>query len=464
MFETKIYVNRRKQLKDQIQSGLILLLGNEESPMNYQGNTYAYRQDSSFLYYFGHDVPGLSAIIDVDNNQEIIFGYDFTVDDIVWMGPQETMTRKAQKVGVKQAEALEKLEERVKEALQQNRKVHYLPQYRHDNIMKMEKVTGIHSSVVNDNVSKELIKAVVAQRSIKSDEEIAQVEMALEISYDMNTLAMKISRPGIYEKEVAGVVEGLVLSKGHLVSFPVIFTIHGEVLHGHSHENLMKTGDMLVLDSGAESPLHYASDITRTFPVSGKFTEIQKDIYNVVLAAQKGAIEKMKPGTSFRDVHLHAAKIIADGMKQLGYMKGNIDDAVAAGAHALFFPHGLGHQMGLDVHDMEGLGEDYVGYDDEFKRSDQFGLAYLRFAKKLEPGLVLTVEPGIYFMPELIDLWKSQHKFTEFINYEKVEKNIGFGGIRIEDDVLITENSYRVLGKPIPKTVAEVEEECGKTI
>jgi len=464
MFESKTYINRRKQLKNQIQSGLILLLGNEESPMNYTDNTYAYRQDSSFLYYFGHDVPGLSAIIDVDNNQEIIFGYDFTVDDIVWMGPQKTMIEKAQKVGVEQAEPLEKLEERVKNALQQKRKVHYLPQYRYDNIMKMEKLTGIHSSVVNDNVSTELIKAVVAQRSIKSDEEIAQIEMALDISYDMNTLAMNISRPGIYEKEVAGAVEGLVLAKGHLISFPVIFTIHGEVLHGHSHENLMKKGDILVLDSGAESPLHYASDITRTFPVSGKFTEIQKDIYNIVLAAQEGAIEKMTPGTSFRDVHLRSAKIIADGMKQLGFMKGNTDDAVSAGAHALFFPHGLGHQMGLDVHDMEGLGEDYVGYNDEIKRSDQFGLAYLRFAKKLEPGFVLTVEPGIYFMPELIDQWKSQQKFTEFINYDKVEKTIGLGGIRIEDDVLITENGYRILGKPIPKTIAEVEEECGKKI
>ena len=328
--------------------------------------------------------------------------------------------------------------------------------------MKIEQLTGVHNSLINDFTSQELIKAVVAQRSIKSDEEVEQIETALDISYEMNTLAMKMSRPGIYEKEVAGAIEGLVLSHGSQISFPVIFTVRGEVLHGHSHENLMKDGDLLVLDSGAESPLHYASDITRTFPVSGKFTEIQKELYNIVLDAKQGAIEMMRPGILFKDVHLHAAKIITDGLKQLGFMKGNADDALAAGAHALFFPHGLGHQLGLDVHDMEGLGENYVGYNHKLKRSDQFGLAYLRFAKKLKPGLVLTVEPGIYFMPELIQQWKSQKKNTEFIDYDKVEKTIGFGGIRIEDDVLVTEDGHRVLGKPIPQTVDDVEELCGE--
>ena len=462
MFESKIYINRRKQLKDQIKSGLILFLGNEESPMNYPANIYTFRQDSSFLYYWGLDFPGLTAIIDVDNNQEIIYGYDFTVDDIVWMGPQQTMAEKAKRVGVDLSEPLEKLEEKIKQALHQGRKFHYLPQYRHDNIIKIEKLTGIHNSAVNDNVSKDLIKAVVSQRSTKSIEEIEQIEIALEISYYMNTIAMKMSKPGIYEKEVAGVVEAFTLSKGSMVSFPVIFSIHGEVLHGHSHENLMKEGDLLVLDSGAESPLHYASDITRSFPVSGKFTSIQKDIYNVVLAAQEEAIEMIRPEVSFKNVHLHAATVIAQGMKQLGFMKGNTDDAVSAGAHALFFPHGLGHAMGLDVHDMEGLGEDFVGYNDKVKRSDQFGLAYLRFAKNNKPGFVLTVEPGIYFMPELIEQWKSQNKFTEFINYEKVEKTIGFGGIRIEDDVLVTKDGHRVLGKPIPKKVEDVEEYCNK--
>lgn len=460
MFDKNTYIQRRAKLKKQIGSGLILLLGNENSPMNYPANEYQFRQDSSFLYFFGLDFNGLAGVIDVDNDQETIFGYDFSVDDIVWMGPQEKLIDKAKNVGVANAEPTEKLHDKIKDAMKQGRRIHYLPQYRHDNIIKTEKLTGIHNSLVNDYASKELIKAVVVQRSIKSDEEIKQIEMALDISYEMNVLAMKMSRPGIYEYEVAGAVEAAVLSKNSHISFPVIFTTHGEVLHGHSHENLMKEGDILVLDSGAESPLHYASDITRTFPVSGKFTPIQKDIYNVVLAALVKSTEMMRPGILFKDVHLNAAKIVADGMKQLGFMKGNTDDAVAAGAHALFFPHGLGHQLGLDVHDMEGLGENFVGYTDEIKRSAQFGLAYLRFARALESGHVLTVEPGIYFMPELIALWKSEKKHTEFINYDNVEKTVGFGGIRIEDDVLVTKTGHRVLGKPIPKTVEDVEKHC----
>jgi len=460
MFDKKTYIQRRENLKRQVGSGVILLLGNEESPMNYPANTFNFRQDSSFLYFLGLDFPGLAAVIDVDNNEETVFGYDFTVDDIVWMGPQEKLIDKARTVGVATAEPTEKLSEKLKEALKQGRRVHFLPQYRHDNIIKIEKLTGIHNSLINDYASKNLIKAVVAQREIKSYEEIEQIEMALEISYQMYTLAMRQTRPGMYEKEIAAAVEAIVLSKGRYISFPVIFTIHGEVLHGHCHENLMKEGDLLVLDSGAESPLHYASDITRTYPVSGKFASLQKDIYNIILASQLKAIEMMKPGILFRDVHFHAAKIIAEGLKQLGFMKGNIDDAVKEGAHALFFPHGLGHQLGLDVHDMESLGENYVGYTDEIKRSKQFGLAYLRFAKALEPGHVLTVEPGIYFMPELIARWKSEPKFTEFINYDKVEKTIGLGGIRIEDDVLVTKDGHRVLGKPIPKTVEDVERHC----
>jgi len=460
MFKAKTYIDRRKVLKKKLDSGVFLFLGNEESPMNYPANTFHFRQDSSFLYYWGLDFPGLAAIIDIDNNREIIFGYNYTIDDIIWMGPQETLAEKAQQVGVKETRATEELEKYIKDAIRQKQRIYYLPQYRFDNLMKVEHLTGIRSAVVNDYASAELIHAVVSQRVIKEEQEIKQIEMALDISYDMNVLAMKMSKPGMYEKEVAGVVEGLVLSRGSQVSFPIIFTIHGEVLHGHSHENLMKDGDLLVLDSGAESPLHYASDITRTFPVSGKFSDLQKDVYYVVLNAQVKAIALMKPKKSFKDIHLHAATEIADGMKQLGFMKGNVDDAVKEGAHALFFPHGLGHLLGLDVHDLEGLGESYVGYDKKIKRSDQFGLAYLRFAKPLEPGFVLTVEPGIYFMPELIGQWKSQQKCAAFINYDKVEKAIGFGGIRIEDNVVITEKGHRILGKPIPKTVEDVEQYC----
>lgn len=460
MFDKKTYIQRRENLKKQIGSGVILFLGNQESPMNYPANTFNFRQDSSFLYFFGLDFPGLAAVIDVNNNEETIFGYDFTVDDIVWMGPQEKLINKAKKVGVAHAEPTEKLNDKIKGALQQGRRVHFLPQYRPDNVIKIERLTGTHNSLVNDYASKDLIKAVVAQREIKSDEEVKQIELALGISYEMYVTAMKLSKPGMYEHEVSGAVEGLLMAKGSYISFPVIFTIRGEVLHGHSHANLMKEGDLLVLDSGAESPLHYASDITRTFPVSGKFTSLQRDIYTIVLDANQKAIAMMKPGVLFRDVHLHAARVIAEGMKQLGFMKGNVDDAVKEGAHALFFPHGLGHQLGLDVHDMESLGENYVGYSDEIKRSKQFGLAYLRFAKTLQPGHVLTVEPGIYFMPELIALWKKDKKHTEFINYDQVEKTIGLGGIRIEDDVLVTKIGHRILGKAIPKTVEDVEKHC----
>jgi len=457
MFETKVYVERRKQLKKKISSGLIVFLGNEESPMNYPANTFPYRQDSSFLYYWGIDASGFAAVIDADTGEEIIFGNDFEIDDIIWMGPQEKLADKAKRIGVAKTSGLNQLETSIKDGLKAGRRIHYLPQYRFDNIIKMEQLTGTHTSLVNAYASKELIAAVVAQRSIKSEAEIEQIELALEVSYDMYALAMKQSRPGLVEREIAGAVEGLALSRGSYISFPVIFTIHGEVLHGHSHSNEMKEGALLILDSGAESRLHYASDITRTFPVGNKFTPVQRDIYTVVLNAQLTAIEMMTPRVSFKDVHLAAAKTIAQGMKDLGFMKGNSDDAVSAGAHALFFPHGLGHQLGLDVHDMESLGENFVGYDATVKRSEQFGLAYLRFAKKLEPGLVLTVEPGIYFMPELIGLWKSQNKFAEFINYEAVEKTVGLGGIRIEDDVLITKKGHRVLGKPIPKSIDDIE-------
>lgn len=457
MFETKTYIERRNRLKKQLGSGIVLLPGNEESPMNYPDNPFHFRQDSSFLYFFGLDHAGFSAIIDIDNNQEIIFGYNFTVDDFVWMGPQPTLTERANSVGVANAESLQKLTEKIAQAVTAGRKIHYLPQYRADILNKIAALTGIQTPFVNSYASKELISAVREQRLIKSDKEVGEITKALEISYEMYDLVLKMSVPGIYERDLAGAMEGLVLSKGSNISFPIILSSHGEVLHGHSHENLMNEGDIFVCDSGAESPNHYASDITRTFPVGKKFTPEQKDIYNIVLTAHDETIEKMKPGIFFKEIHLHAAKVIAEGMKDLGFMKGNMEDAVVAGAHALFFPHGLGHPMGLDVHDMEGLGENNIGYDKTIKRSEQFGLAYLRFGKKLEPGHVMTIEPGIYFMPELAEQWQSSGKNSEFINYDKVAQVMGAGGFRIEDDVLVTSDSYQVLGKPIPKTVAEIE-------
>lgn len=462
MFAPKIYQKRRDELKKTMKSGILLFPGNNDAPMNYPANSYHFRQDSSFLYYFGIDEPGLAGIIDVDNGEEIIFGDDVAMEDIIWTGPLPKLVEKAEMVNISDTRPFSALKETIRGYLKQGRQVLYLPQYRHDIIMLIQDLTGIHSSLVNDFSSQKLSKAVIQQRSIKEDGEIEEIEKALEISYHMNATAMSLIEEGKYEYEVYGKVHGEVLSRNSHISFPVIFSVHGETLHNHSHHNLMKAGDILIMDSGAESPLHYASDITRTIPVSGKFTDKQKAIYNAVLQSQLNAIEMMKPGVLNRDCHLEAARTIAVHLTTLGLMKGNPDEAVEEGAHALFFPHGLGHMMGLDVHDLEGLGEDLVGYDEEVKRSDQFGLAYLRLAKKLEPGYVLTAEPGIYFIPELIDRWKEDKKFTDFIDYQEVDKYRGFGGIRIEDDVLITEEGHRVLGKPIAKSVEDVQDWCSR--
>jgi len=457
MFDPSIYTQRRDRLKDQLQSGLILFLGNEESPMNYPANPYHFRQDSSYLYFFGLDFPSLAGVIDVDENRDIIFGNDVDIEDIIWMGFQPSMKERAGKVGVKETFSLDKLEETVQKAAQQGKKVHFLPPYRPETELKLNRLLGISPDEVKKNVSVELIKAVVAQRSVKIKEEVEEIEKAHAVTYEMHTTAMKMAKPGIYERDIAGRIEGIALSLGSSVSFPIILTINGQILHNHYHGNMLEEGRLLVNDSGAESLLHYAADITRTIPVSGKFSQKQREIYEIVLSSQEVAIQSIRPDIKNRDIHLKTAKVIAEGLKGLEIMKGNTDEAVQEGAHALFFPHGLGHQMGLDVHDMEDLGEDYVGYDEKTKRSDQFGIAYLRLAKELQPGYVVTVEPGIYFIPALIDKWKGEKKFTQFINYDKVEEYRDFGGVRIEDNVLVTEDGHRVIGKPIPKTPEDIE-------
>jgi Xaa-Pro aminopeptidase len=462
MFDKKIYTDRRNRLKKQLKSGLILLPGNEEPAMNYTANTYSFRQDSSFLYFFGVDQADLFGVIDIDNDEDIIYGNEFDIYDIIWMGQQTTIRNKALKAGIRKTAPTEKLSVKINDAIRRGAEIHYLPQYRYKIINWMSELLGIKPGAINNYTSPKLIEAVVAQRSKKIKEEVKEIEYALDIAYQMQTTAMKMAAPGMIEQEIAGAIEGIASSMGPGVSFPPIVSIHGEILHNHHHTNKMKKGDLMVNDSGAESYLHYASDITRTFPVDGKFTGKQKEIYEIVLKAQLDSIKAIKPGRKFRDVHLLAARTITTGLKDLGLIKGNVDEAVKAGAHAMFFPHGLGHMLGLDVHDMEGLGENYVGYNKKVKRSEQFGLAYVRLAKELEPGYVLTVEPGIYFMPELIELWKSSNKFRQFINYNKVDAYRGFGGIRIEDNVLVTNNGCRVLGKqPIPKTINEVERMCG---
>ena len=462
MLDTRIYTQRRQDLKKQVGSGVILFLGNEESPMNYPANPYHFRQDSSFLYFFGLDSPGLAGVIDVDDDRDILYGNDVEVEDIIWMGPQPLLKDRALKVGVAHTAPAGDLEKVLRVAVGRGRKIHFLPPYRADSLMKLSALLGIQSGRIKNYISEALVKAVVEQRSVKNEAEIAEMEWAHAVTYETYVAAMSMTRPGIYEQEIVGRMEGIALERGAHMAFPTILSINGQILHNHYHGNKLLEGCLIVCDSGVESPLGYASDITRTFPVSGSFTPKQKDIYTLVLEAQVRAIEAVKPGVLYRDIHLKSSQIIASGLKDLGLMKGDVDAAVEAGAHGMFFPHGLGHQIGLDVHDMEDLGENYVGYDESINRSDQFGLAYLRLAKELQPGFVLTAEPGIYFIPALIDKWIAENKHREFIDYDRVNEYRDFGGVRIEDDILVTESGYHVLGKSIPKTVEDVEAATGK--
>jgi len=458
LFPKEIYWQRRKMLREEVGEGVILIPGNGESSMNYPANYYHFRQDSSFLYFFGINRPGFYGLCDVDKEQDFLYGDDFGIDDIIWMGEQPSVKSLAASVAVEHTGTLSSLESFLRECLQSGRKVHILPTYRGDQVITLAAMAGVDHEKIKSMVSLTLIDAVVKLRSVKDDHEIAEMEKAVDVARIMHTTAMKMAYPGNFERELAGAVEGIALSHGGPVSFPVILSMDGQTLHNHYHGNELVEGRMVVCDAGAETAMCYASDITRTFPVGGKFSDQQKDIYNIVLKANTETIQASKPGHTYREVHLMAAKIIAGGLKDLGIMKGDVDEAVAAGAHALFFPHGLGHMLGLDVHDMEGLGENHVGYNKEVKRADQFGLAYLRLGRKLEPGFVVTNEPGCYFIPALIDIWKSENKLGQFINYDQVEKYRGFGGVRIEDDVLITDEGSRVLGTPIPKTVDEVED------
>jgi Xaa-Pro aminopeptidase len=457
MFKKSIYISRRKKLTAQIRSGIILIPGNAEAAMNYPGNTYHFRQDSNFLYFFGLDQPDLIGLIDVDHHREYIFGNDTELEDIIWMGPQPTMNALASEVGVENTGPFGKAAEFLTAAVKSGRKIHFLPAYRGEQVILFHKLLGLIHSRVNDYASPDLIRAVIALRSVKDRHEVAEIEKAVDIAYDMFTTGMKMAHPGVYEREIVGAMEGISVAGGNPVSFPVILSINGQTLHNHKHGNKLVPNRMLVMDAGTESQMHYASDITRTVPVGGKFTPRQKEIYQIVLNANLASMEAIKPGITYKSIHLLAARTITHGLKEIGLMKGDVDQAVASGAHALFFPHGLGHMLGLDVHDMEGLGENNVGYDHTVTRSDQFGLAYLRMAKTLVPGYVLTVEPGIYFIPELIDQWKSEDRLSEFINYDKLAGYMEIGGVRIEDDVLVTPDGHRVLGRPIPKTVEEIE-------
>jgi len=458
MFDKEIYIDRREQLRTHLQQGIVVFLSNNEASMNYPSNTYRYRQDSSFTYFFGLQLPNLAAVMDLDENKDILFGDDFTLDDIIWMGNQPTISELGAKCGVFNIQKFGTLSEYVKNAISKGRKVHFLPPYRADNQIFLHKLTGISLDEIKANASVELIKAVAALRNNKRPEEIVEMEKVCNLGVKMHLAAMLHCKAGRIERELAGLIEGIALSEGNGVSFPVILSQNGETLHNHNHEQVLENGRLLLVDAGAESVTGYSSDYTRALPVSGKFTTKQREIYEIVLKANMESIAMAKPGLRYFDVHLHATTVIAEGLTQLGLMKGNPIDAAKEGAHALFMPHGLGHALGLDVHDMEDLGENYVGYDENTQRSSIFGHRSLRFGKELKAGYMLTAEPGIYFIPQLISQWEKENKFTNYIDYQKVKEYIGFGGIRIEDDILITENACRVLGMPLPKTVSEIEE------
>ena len=456
MFSANTYKERRQRLRTQVSSGLILLLGNDESPMNYRDNPYPFRQDSSFLYFFGLSYPGLVGVIDVEEGRDIILGRELTVEDIVWMGKQPSLEEKCARAGVKETLPLTDIKDLLAAARLRKRPIHFLPPYRREHILKLSDWLEMPPEQVEKSASVELIMAVVDQRNKKTPEEIEEIEKAVDISADMHLTAMRMVRPGITEAEIAAAVHQVALAAGGQLSFPIIATVNGQILHNHSHDNILQSGQMFLLDAGAETAMGYAGDLSSTIPVDKHFTSRQKEIYQICLEAHEAAIAALQPGVPFKNIHLLACRVIAQGLKDMGFMKGDVEEAVAAGAHALFFPCGTGHMMGLDVHDMENLGEKYVGYGGK-EKSTQFGLKSLRLARELEPGFVITIEPGIYFIPELIDMWKAEAKFTQFINYDKVETYKDFGGLRNEEDFLITEDGYRLLGKPIPKTIEEVE-------
>ena len=459
MFETSVYKNRRARLKEKVKSGLVLILGNGEAPANYTDNTYKFRQDSSFLYFFGLNQPGFAGVIDIDSGDEYIFGNDVDMDDIIWMGPQPSVKDMAARVGVSKTAPFARLADCMKTAISQGRRIHFLPPYRFRNMLLLEELLSIRPALVKNYASLELIKAVVDLRSVKEPCEIEEITKACNIGYEMHTAAMRNCKPGVKEQYIAGLIEGIAASYGSMVSFPVILSQNGETLHNHDHSQILQEGRMMLTDAGAEEVSHYCSDFTRTVPVGGKFLTRQKEVYNIVLAANNKAIEIAKPGVTYQYVHLEVCKVLAQGLKDLGLMKGDVNEAVAAGAHALFMPHGLGHMMGLDVHDMEDLGQIYVGYDDETRPIDQFGTSSLRMGRRLQEGFVITDEPGCYFIPALIDQWRAQGMHKEFLNYDKIETFKDFGGIRLEDDILIIPGGSRFLGdKRTPITVEEVEE------
>lgn len=460
MFSKETYVRRRAELKRLVKSGVIILFGNNESPANFPANGYyPFRQDSSFLYYFGLNRDGLVGIIDIDEDREVLVGNDIDIDDIVWYGSVSSVADMAASTGVANSAPMKQLQIICNDALASKRRIHFLPPYRFDTKLQIFDLLGIHPNQQKEAASVDLIKAVVNMRSTKEEQEIEEIEKACAIGYKMHTKAMRLTKPGLTEKFVGGQVDGTANSLGSMVSFPTIFTQHGEIMHGNPSWNTLESGRLVLCDAGAENRNNYCSDNTRTYPVNGKFSQRQLEIYSIVEACHDHVLDVAKPGVRYYDVHMAVCRLMTERLKEIGLMKGNTEEAVAAGAHAMFLPHGLGHMMGMDVHDMEGLGQNYVGFDDEIQPSTQFGTNCLRMGRRLQKGFVVTDEPGIYFIPALIDDWKAQGLHKDFINYDLLETYKDFGGIRIEDDLLITDDGCRFLGEDrIPYHPKDVEE------
>lgn len=458
LFSSSTYAGRRRLLREKVGSGLILLFGNNDSPVNYPANAYRFRQDSTFLYFFGQHRDGLVGVIDADSGREILVGDEIDIDDIVWYGSVRSVAEMARETGVSETLPMARLADMVDEAVSGGRKVHFLPPYRFDTKLQLLDLLHIHPSEQREAASADLIRAVVDLRSTKSAEEIEELERAAAIGYRMHTTAMRLCRPGVTEQYIGGVLDGIAASYGCMVSFPSIVTMHGQILHGYPRPVALEAGKLMLCDAGAETNENYCSDHTRTTPVSGRYDTRQREIYEIVADCHDLALEKARPGVRWWDVHMDVCRLMAARLKELGLMKGDPAEAVAAGAHALFLPHGLGHMMGMDVHDMEGLGQTNVGYDEETRPSDQFGTASLRFARRLQEGFVVTDEPGIYFIPDLIDLWRSKGLYTDFLNYDAIERYKDFGGVRIEDDVLVTADGCRFIGSErIPYRPDDVE-------
>ncbi|MEK6482092.1 aminopeptidase P family protein [Catalinimonas sp. 4WD22] len=457
-FDTQTYQKRRKILREQFQDGLILLLGNDESSMNFRDNWYPFRQDSTFLYYTGIDIPELALLIDLDEEKEILFGDDVSMDQIIWTGPLPSVAERAERAGIQNSEPTKDLKNYLRTAQQKSRKIRFLPPYREERVKKIHHLLEIPLPKVDLQVSEELIHAVIAQRAYKSNEEVNEMENAVNISNQMHLLAIQSAKAGMKEFELVGKVRGEAISAGGDIAYPIILTINGQTLHNHYYGNTLKEGNMILMDAGAENTMHYAGDLTRTFPVSKKFSSLQKDMYNIVLDAYEHAVQALHPAKLFRDIHLLASERLVTGLKNLGFMKGSPTEAVAAGAHTMFFQCGLGHMIGLDVHDMEDLGEQYVGYNESIQKSKAFGLKSLRLGKALEIGNTITVEPGIYIIPDLIDRWQAEKKYSDFINYEKLNNIRDFGGIRIEDNFLVTDEGSRKLGEYLPLKAEEIED------